>query len=385
MLPEAQACSHLAQCARRDARHDVAGDDRAAAASESSTERGRGAAGEQRGAEPRVHYNHAPVVTQPATETGTVSKRLPMFSAPRSLIWVTAATLGLSGVAAAAANGVSALMVYTYARPRRMWGTGEPPAGLAEEVTFESPEDNMPLRGWFLPATNASKLSRHRRWCCATASGRDDASACRWRSASSRPATTYSASTSARMGRAAAASSAWATTRPATSSAPSSWLTARPEVDRRRIGVLGFSMGAAAAIQAAARSQDIAAVAADSGYAELVDAVRYSFRRVGRLPHYPFGPLALYWARVMLRVDARQMRPIDEIGRISPRPVLLLHGAEDQIVPVQPRPPPVPGSRRAQGPVDRAEPGAYGCARSPARCLLRPSRGLLSAGAGALD
>jgi fermentation-respiration switch protein FrsA (DUF1100 family) len=257
-----------------------------------------------------------------------------MFSAPRSLIWVTAATLGLSGVAAAAANGVSALMVYTYARPRRMWGTGEPPAGLAEEVTFESPEDSMPLRGWFLPAANASKqhpgptlVLCHGVW-----TGRRECLplALRFQEAGYNVlcfdfrAHGESGGRFISLGHNETSDVLGAV----------SWLAKRPEVDRRRIGVLGFSMGAAAAIQAAARSEDIAAVAADSGYAELVDAVRHSFKRVGRLPHYPFGPLALYWARVLLRVDARQMRPIDEVGRIAPRPLLLLHGEEDQIVPV---------------------------------------------------
>jgi fermentation-respiration switch protein FrsA (DUF1100 family) len=257
-----------------------------------------------------------------------------MFSTARPLIWVTAATLGLSGVAAAAANGVSALLVYTYARPRRVWGTGEPPAGLAEEVAFESPEDSMPLRGWFLPAATASRTTPGSTLvlCHGVWTGRRECLPLALRF----QAVGYNVLCFDFRAHGESGGSFISLGHNETRDVLGAvrWLADRPEVDRRRIGVLGFSMGAAAALQAAARCQDIAAVAADSGYAELVDAVRYSFRRVGRLPHYPFGPLALYWARVMLRVDARHMRPIDEVGRIAPRPLLLLHGAEDEIVPV---------------------------------------------------
>jgi fermentation-respiration switch protein FrsA (DUF1100 family) len=37
----------------------------------------------------------------------------------------------------------------------------------------------------------------------------------------------------------------------------------------------------------------------------------------------------------MMNVDASQLRPIDVIGRIAPRPVMLIHGIQDDIVPVR--------------------------------------------------
>jgi fermentation-respiration switch protein FrsA (DUF1100 family) len=112
-------------------------------------------------------------------------------------------------------------------------------------------------------------------------------------------------------------------------------LSQRPEVDATRIGVIGFSMGAAATIQAAARCPKIAAVVADSAYATFLDAARYSFHLVGHLPHSPFVPLATRWAKWMINVDAHQMRPIDAIGRIAPRPILITHGDLDEIVPLR--------------------------------------------------
>jgi fermentation-respiration switch protein FrsA (DUF1100 family) len=94
-------------------------------------------------------------------------------------------------------------------------------------------------------------------------------------------------------------------------------------------------MGAAATIQAAARSKDIAAVVADSAYASFVDAAKYSFKLVTRVPHFPLAPMAMQWAKWIVHVDAAQLRPVDVIARISPRPILITHGVEDEIVPVR--------------------------------------------------
>src|ERR687888_359307 len=70
----------------------------------------------------------------------------------RYLLWGPAATLGVSGAAAAVINGLAAYLVYQYARARGQWGTDEPPAGAAEEVTFKSATDDVDISGWFFKA-----------------------------------------------------------------------------------------------------------------------------------------------------------------------------------------------------------------------------------------
>src|ERR671933_138055 len=68
----------------------------------------------------------------------------------------TAATLGVSGAAAAALGGISALLVYQYARARGIWGSDETPEGTVEEVAFASAEDGLPLSGWFFTAPSST-------------------------------------------------------------------------------------------------------------------------------------------------------------------------------------------------------------------------------------
>src|SRR5215471_11141615 len=253
----------------------------------------------------------------------------------RYALWATAATLGVSGAATAAVSMVAGFLVYTYARARGQWGTDEPPEGLAEEVSFTSAADSIRLSGWFLRAVDATPESPapvvilcHGIW-----TGRRECLplALRFQAAG------YSVLTFDFRAHGLSDGRFTSVGHHETNDVLGAieYVKARPEVDTSKIGVIGFSMGAAAAVQAAARNDDIAALVADSGYASFLDAAKYSFRLVTRVPHFPIAPMAMRWAKWMVNVDASQLRPIDLIGRISPRPLLIAHGGQDEIVPVQ--------------------------------------------------
>ena len=257
------------------------------------------------------------------------------LSLARMALWATAATLGISGAAAAAIGGISALLVFQYARARGIWGTDEPPAGTVEDVSFTSAQDRLPLSGWFFRAGCASPASPaptvllcHGVW-----TGRREClpMAIRFQQAGYNVLTFDFRAHGLSGGR--FTSVGHHETKDVLGAV--AYLLTRPEVDPTRIGVVGFSMGAAATIRAAAECPEIAAVVADSAYATFVDAVRSSFRQVAVLPHYPFAPLALRCARWIVNVDARQLRPVDAIRAISPRPLLITHGGADEIVPAQ--------------------------------------------------
>ncbi len=101
------------------------------------------------------------------------------------------------------------------------------------------------------------------------------------------------------------------------------------------IGVVGLSMGAAAAIMAAAETPAIEAVVADSSYARLDQAVD---RVVGRF----WGPLAALTPASAWRLGERligaplaTVSPVAAIAGISPRPVLIIHGVKDRLIDVR--------------------------------------------------
>jgi fermentation-respiration switch protein FrsA (DUF1100 family) len=269
------------------------------------------------------------VETQRA-QTGTLADSRAAQPLLRYLFWATAATLGVSGAAAAIVSGLSAFLVYQYARARGTWGTDEPPAGAAEEVTFTS-IDNVRISGWFFPSPDPHPAPAvvlcHGVW-----TGRRECLPIALRL----HAAGYNVLCFDFRAHGLSAGRFTSVGHHETNDVIGAvhYLKRRPEVDPTRIGVVGFSMGGAAAIQAAARCSDISALVADSAYASFLDAVRYSFHIVGKLPHYPFAPLAMQWAKWIVNVDASQLRPVDVIGHIGPRPVLILHGTLDEIVPV---------------------------------------------------
>jgi len=107
-----------------------------------------------------------------------------------------------------------------------------------------------------------------------------------------------------------------------------SFVAARPEVDPGRIGALGFSMGGAAVTLGAARDPRVRAVVIDAAYPTLKEQVAFFFRAIPLA-----GPIATLWGQREVGGDLVAAQPVDEICGISPRPVLLIYGADDGDVP----------------------------------------------------
>jgi fermentation-respiration switch protein FrsA (DUF1100 family) len=99
-----------------------------------------------------------------------------------------------------------------------------------------------------------------------------------------------------------------------------------------RLGALGYSMGGSVAIMAAARTQEIEALVADSAFATHKSAIEYAVRRTLHMPFALFDWVTdlLLWLRAGYHFN--QVEPLRDIGRIAPRPVLLIHGLKDTIV-----------------------------------------------------
>lgn len=115
------------------------------------------------------------------------------------------------------------------------------------------------------------------------------------------------------------------------------FLCARRDVDPKRIFLLGFSGGGAVSIYVAARDRRIAGVVACASPAEFrrfledkgVESFIQSAREVGIIRDADFPPSLEEWGRNFSRV-----RPVDWVAKIPPRPLLIIHGTEDEVVAV---------------------------------------------------
>ncbi|HYF90843.1 MAG TPA: alpha/beta hydrolase [Symbiobacteriaceae bacterium] len=100
----------------------------------------------------------------------------------------------------------------------------------------------------------------------------------------------------------------------------------------RQVAVVGYSVGAVAAILAAAADPGIAAVVADSAYADLheylIGEVRARSHLGTRYAEYAVGIF-----RWITGIDDRTVSARDAVAQIAPRPVLLIQGGRDRVVP----------------------------------------------------
>jgi pimeloyl-ACP methyl ester carboxylesterase len=102
----------------------------------------------------------------------------------------------------------------------------------------------------------------------------------------------------------------------------------------QRVGVLGFSMGASAALMAAAESARIVSVVADSGYASLVPTLRRwaETRHIPEVVHRWFVPGALRIASFLSGTVLHDTTLAAAATKLQERSVLLIYGADDPFV-----------------------------------------------------
>ena len=110
------------------------------------------------------------------------------------------------------------------------------------------------------------------------------------------------------------------------------WLAGRPEVDAARLGVIGHSVGAGAALLAASRRRDLRAVVSLAAFAHPAGMMR-RWLASKRIPHWPFGAYILAYVQRVIGFRFDDIAPCHTIARVT-CPVLLVHGLEDDTVPV---------------------------------------------------
>ena len=108
------------------------------------------------------------------------------------------------------------------------------------------------------------------------------------------------------------------------------WLAQQPGADAERVALVGFSMGAAAALNAAASLPEVDALVSDSGFATLENVASNSITHFTGLPKYPFGPLSVLFAGWMVGRDVAENAPARAAASLDV-PVLVVQGEADTI------------------------------------------------------
>ena len=104
------------------------------------------------------------------------------------------------------------------------------------------------------------------------------------------------------------------------------FVLAQPGVEH--VGAWGGSMGAVTMIRAAAHYPEIEALVADSSFATLQEEMDL------RVPFPIMRSLIRFFAERQSGVTLDLVRPVDDIAHISPRPVFLIQGMADGMVPL---------------------------------------------------
>ena len=96
---------------------------------------------------------------------------------------------------------------------------------------------------------------------------------------------------------------------------------------------MGVSLGGAATILAAARDPRVKVVVDDCGFSDAPNVVASGFEYFVHLPAFPFAPVSVKIAELRTGTQISRVRPVDAIGKISPRPLFIIHGLADTAAP----------------------------------------------------
>lgn len=99
------------------------------------------------------------------------------------------------------------------------------------------------------------------------------------------------------------------------------------------VGLLGISMGGAASIMAAAESEKVIAVVADSSFSDLHEYLKVNLPLWTDLPDFPFTPFILTIIPLITDLDPKEASPITDLVKVAPRPVLFIHNKQDDKIP----------------------------------------------------
>lgn len=105
------------------------------------------------------------------------------------------------------------------------------------------------------------------------------------------------------------------------------------EMQSESVGVFGASMGASASIPAMASDERIGAGIFEASFTRLDTLIAELGKRDFGLPRFPLIHTIMLVYRMRAGIDPYDIAPVEHIGKISPRPVMIIHCPDDDYIP----------------------------------------------------
>ncbi|HEV8538760.1 MAG TPA: alpha/beta hydrolase [Bacteroidota bacterium] len=109
------------------------------------------------------------------------------------------------------------------------------------------------------------------------------------------------------------------------------YLVSRTDLPPGKIGIIGTSMGAAVALQAAAMDKRIAAVVAENSFATLRSVFDDYQRRIIKLPFHFLRNIVIVRSELMAKFKASDVSPLEAVKQIG-IPILFVYGTMDHLI-----------------------------------------------------
>ena len=111
------------------------------------------------------------------------------------------------------------------------------------------------------------------------------------------------------------------------------WVESQPTLSTLPLFLMGESMGAAVSLLVAAQEPSVRAVVADCGFARMDGPIQRRLETLfGESMGRALAPATQSIGERILGSPTVRIAPEEAIGKIAPRPVLLIHGARDALV-----------------------------------------------------
>lgn len=190
-----------------------------------------------------------------------------------------------------------------------------------EEVAFVA-SDGVKLRGWFIPSTNGATIVY------VHGGGGDRTQLFPDAELVAKHGYGVLAFDTRGAGESDAATPTWGANEQRDLRAAIDFVTGRPDVDPKRLGVVGFSIGASTVAMVAAEDPRLRAVVLCATWPSLDEEIDYKYRRYGVISRAPAK-----WALRRAGVDFEAVRPIDVLAKVRPRPLFMIVGGDDDDTP----------------------------------------------------